>query len=72
MNETYLFIVSGDNIALGVFRDMDTAVRAVRVSDPGAVKLELGEWHATYWSPKERTVLNVVACRPSSRPESMF
>lgn len=68
----YLFCVTGRNICLGVFPDMSCAIASMRLSDPDVVALELGEWHANYWSPKERTVLSVVACRPSVKPEPMF
>ena len=45
---------------------------AIGVSDPAAVGPVRGEWRATYWSPRERTNLNAVACRGSEKAESMF
>lgn len=68
----YQFVVTGRNVALGIFPDMASALCAMQLSDPDIVQLEFGEWHANYWSFKERTVLGVVAVRPSTKPEPMF
>jgi hypothetical protein len=68
----YTFVVTGKNVALGVFPSMEFAQASIVLTDPEAVQLEAGEWHAVYWSPKARTNLGIVAVRPTPIPCVLF
>lgn len=70
--DEYKFCVSGKNCTLGIFPTMKVAEKAILMSDPDATALEMGGFHAAYWSPRKREMLNVVACRASCRAEKMF